>query len=394
MKNNEDKISRLFLPSGCLREETIELYLGNGADEEEKLAIDEHLAKCELCATALGGYRILLEEIPEDEIPALVLELKEQITAKAILLPRRRYIRPLLAMAAMLIILFASLIIFRMLYTDREPILAKLSEPQVVKESSSVNTPQTIKQTLKPEVQSDGQIVQQSNTGKGAVKNNKRVASDISPVTTDAEIQPPVEASKTKLMEEQKKGIAIEDISSGASGVGKTLAITSEQTNTFSIPPGKGFSMDKYNSEDEPVKQDTLDLTSKQEYISAAAPQSFAVSKASKQKLSYRAAGEPVYLSIEIVPQFPGGPDSLNRFIKRNLKFPNTIVQGTVYVSFYVETDGSLSEISIKKGIGGGCDEEAIRLVKMMPKWIPAKQNEKVVRSLMVVPVKFNKTLR
>ena len=64
-------------------------------------------------------------------------------------------------------------------------------------------------------------------------------------------------------------------------------------------------------------------------------------------------------------------------------------IQRTVYVGFVVEKDGTLSDIKVLRGIGGGCDEEAIRMVEMMPKWKPGKQRGKEVRVPFTMPVRF-----
>jgi hypothetical protein len=92
-------------------------------------------------------------------------------------------------------------------------------------------------------------------------------------------------------------------------------------------------------------------------------------------------------------PYFPGGDYALNQFLYDNLEYPSLAVkyhyEGKVYARFYVETDGSITHISIMKGIGGGCNEEFIRVIKLMPKWIPGKQNGKVVRMQHYLPIKF-----
>ena len=97
---------------------------------------------------------------------------------------------------------------------------------------------------------------------------------------------------------------------------------------------------------------------------------------------------------VEQMPSLPGGqPASV--FIQKNLKYPaaekKAKVQGTVYVSFIVEADGSISDVSILKGITGGpgCSKEALRLVRLMPKWIPGKQSGKAVAVQLNLPIKF-----
>ena len=96
---------------------------------------------------------------------------------------------------------------------------------------------------------------------------------------------------------------------------------------------------------------------------------------------------------FEITPEYPGGDKARLNFLRENIVYPKEAkekrIQGTVYVGFVVEKDGTLSDIKVLRGIGGGCDEEAIRIVKMMPKWKPGKQRGKEVRVSFTMPVRF-----
>lgn len=95
----------------------------------------------------------------------------------------------------------------------------------------------------------------------------------------------------------------------------------------------------------------------------------------------------------EVDPEFPGGLEALYKFITDNLNYPQlaleNAIQGKVYVTFVVETDGSVSNVRILRDIGGGCGLEAKRVVKMMPKWKPGKQGGKVVRTQYNLPINF-----
>lgn len=100
-----------------------------------------------------------------------------------------------------------------------------------------------------------------------------------------------------------------------------------------------------------------------------------------------------VFLIVEEPPTFPGGDAALYKWLGENLKYPEEAkelgIQGRVFVSFVVEPDGSPSNVVVKRGIGGGCDEEAIRIVKAMPKWSPGKQRGQPVRVQFNLPIKF-----
>ena len=92
-------------------------------------------------------------------------------------------------------------------------------------------------------------------------------------------------------------------------------------------------------------------------------------------------------------PQFPGGEDALYEFLANNLKYPQAAkdsnIQGKVYVTFVVEKDGTLTNPRVVRDIGGGCGEEALRVVKMMPKWKPGEQFGEIVRVQYTLPILF-----
>ncbi|HBG70155.1 MAG TPA: hypothetical protein DDX57_05145 [Bacteroidales bacterium] len=102
---------------------------------------------------------------------------------------------------------------------------------------------------------------------------------------------------------------------------------------------------------------------------------------------------EDIYTITETQPEFPGGVDALMTFLKNNIKYPlaarNNEIQGTVYITYIIEPDGELSNIKVLKGIGGGCDEEAIRVISLMPAWKPGTQRGKPVRAYFNLPIQF-----
>ena len=102
---------------------------------------------------------------------------------------------------------------------------------------------------------------------------------------------------------------------------------------------------------------------------------------------------EEIFMVIEEDPEFPGGTDSLMAFIQRNLRYPEEAkrnkIEGKVFISFIIEADGSVSNIKVLRDIGSGCGAEAVRVVKMMPKWKPGKQRGKAVRTQFNLPIQF-----
>lgn len=102
---------------------------------------------------------------------------------------------------------------------------------------------------------------------------------------------------------------------------------------------------------------------------------------------------DEVFVIVEEQAEFPGGMEAMYAYIQKNLVYPEKAkekgIEGRVFVSFIIEKDGSISNVKILRGIGGGCDEAAMEMVKNMPKWKPGKQKGKPVRYQFTLPIKF-----
>lgn len=102
---------------------------------------------------------------------------------------------------------------------------------------------------------------------------------------------------------------------------------------------------------------------------------------------------DTVFTVVDVMPQFVGGEKAMINFIARNISYPTDAklagTQGKVFVDFIIETDGKVSSVKINRGIGNGCDEEAMRVVQNMPNWTPGEQGGKAVRVSFTLPIKF-----
>ncbi len=101
-----------------------------------------------------------------------------------------------------------------------------------------------------------------------------------------------------------------------------------------------------------------------------------------------------IFTIVEDMPEFPGGGESaLLRYLSKNIKYPplarENNIQGIVYVTFEIDRSGKVKDAKILRGIGGGCDEEALRVVSNMPQWKPGRQRGKPVRVQYNLPVRF-----
>ena len=104
-------------------------------------------------------------------------------------------------------------------------------------------------------------------------------------------------------------------------------------------------------------------------------------------------ADNDVYNMVDQSAKFQDGYNSIIKFVQENIKFPaeakENNVHGKLMLSVVVEKDGSLSNITVKKGLGYGLDEEIVRIIKMMPKWQPAQHKGQTVRQTQTIVIPF-----
>jgi protein TonB len=104
------------------------------------------------------------------------------------------------------------------------------------------------------------------------------------------------------------------------------------------------------------------------------------------------ATNEP-FIAVEKMPEFTGGQAALLRYLQKHLRYPGSAlaagVGGRVFMSFVVGADGSISEVTILKGLGYGLDEEAQRVVRQMPAWVPGYQSKHAVPVRFTLPITF-----
>jgi periplasmic protein TonB len=112
-----------------------------------------------------------------------------------------------------------------------------------------------------------------------------------------------------------------------------------------------------------------------------------------KEQVIQQEAPKEIFTVVEEQPGYPGGDEARIKYLQDNIKYPDEAkelgVQGKVFVTFVVEIDGSISDVRVLRGIGAGCDEEAVRVVRNMPKWVPGKQRGVPVRVQFNLPIKF-----
>lgn len=102
---------------------------------------------------------------------------------------------------------------------------------------------------------------------------------------------------------------------------------------------------------------------------------------------------DQIFTIVEDQPTPVGGMSAFYQFVQKKLKYPAQArrmgIEGKVFVQFVVDKDGTLTEVQAVKGIGAGCDEEAVRVIKQAPKWKPGKQRGRSVKVRMILPITF-----
>ncbi|MEO1655352.1 MAG: energy transducer TonB, partial [Bacteroidota bacterium] len=143
------------------------------------------------------------------------------------------------------------------------------------------------------------------------------------------------------------------------------------------------------NEEDIPEKeaiiQDVVDVQEVTDFQPAPVPTPTEIKKEETEP--------DFFIFAEVQPEPKGGMAAFYKYLGKKIKYPKLArrmqIEGRVFVQFVVDKDGSLTDIKVLKGIGGGCDEEAIRVLKEAPKWEAGRQRGKPVRVRMSVPIFF-----
>ena len=170
-----------------------------------------------------------------------------------------------------------------------------------------------------------------------------------------------------------------------------------EMVNTMTVqPPQKTFS-ERIKAVDQPLKQQIEKLSASttspllvgdgeaealNAKLSAALPP---IPAASEQPLNFRI--------VQQMPEFPGGGSAFIQWLTRQLRYPplaqSQRIQGRVVVSFIVNKDGSIADVKLEKSVNALLDREALRVIRMMPRWKPGVHNNQPCRTMVAVPVVF-----
>lgn len=165
----------------------------------------------------------------------------------------------------------------------------------------------------------------------------------------------------------------------------ESVPITEQKVKPPPPPPPKAVTQIKIVSNDVKVN-DNVD-------IDVSASQNTAVANYTPPVEDQDVQQQQIFVVVEDMPHFPGGEAALMKYLGTHIQYPDLAkesgIQGTVFINFVVEPNGHIDHVKVLRGIGGGCDQEAVKVVKNMPKWVPGKQRGKPVRVSFNLPVKF-----
>ncbi|MDD5507471.1 MAG: TonB family protein [Bacteroidales bacterium] len=358
---------QLFLASGCLTEKTMLAYHQGRLAKEDRRSVKDHLEGCSLCREAAEGLSSIKDPgMLGREIAALNQRILVQTTEK----PPVRTLHPggrkIPVMKSWIFAAAASVVVLLGFYF----LIQRMQQPEDSHQLAAVTDT------------TQNELDQLRQNEQVAVTDSRNVVAEESiPVRASRSVEPRFPEPEPQVIASAENTEAIADI-----------PIASE--NTVPLPDSLISAPETDQVAVVEIKE--MDASEPPSVIEGISVGGVA---ARKEKSSFRTVtinqettqGEDIFLSADQMPVFPGGDDSLSAFLRRNLHYPQEALalgtEGTVYLTFVVEKDGAVSDVRVRRGLSEACNQEAIRVVSSMPRWIPGQQGNTPVR------VQYNLTI-
>lgn len=384
--NNINKIPpTLFTPSGCLTAETLNLFASGSMNGKDLAMVEQHLSECPLCADAAEGLRLWLKEKSSNnensENPnSASSELAGGQSFKHSSRLKSQVSKPSLFQNKINVLneqIWQQLHKYKLVGPEPEKHLSY--KPFVWLAAAAM---------LALFIGGFYTLWTKSQLDKHMLAQKRKMDSDLNYDIYGKLPFPPTETkSVLTIVYDRKKGVQSPPV----------LAIVSEEvpraaTNDVLV---KGSSTDdvEFSEYRYMKKPGTREDESNTYRDSRTNPAPYVGHGGAAKKGETGDESETVLTYATEMPSFPGGDSQRLKFLSKNIRYPQQAleneVQGTVFVSFVVKKDGSLTDIKTLRGIGGGCDEEAIRVIKKMPRWNPGYQNGKKVSVLFNMKIDF-----
>ncbi|HEY4785302.1 MAG TPA: TonB family protein [Bacteroidales bacterium] len=342
----------MFEPSGCFTRETFEALVNKTLPVDAMALANKHLRECPFCSDALEGFQSRKVEQKFTEVVSHADQAFGKLLSKRDEKSSRKKIIWITVSAAASVLLLVGLFI---VIQNPKPNM-KVAE-NVEKDTLLIEKPA---QANKKEVTEK----QKTDKSKDAlVKSERKTVRFTPPVVTEEQSESDL-VLQDKLVTEAKPEVQTDKTEKTSALASAAPTIKSESSNEFISDETAAANDFKKNRQSLKAKQAL--------YGRANTPNTF----------------------VEQMPSYPGGQDSLMAFLRKNIQYPANAsemgISGKVILQFVIGKDGQISNINVLRGIGGGCDEEAVRVVKLMPKWVPGKQNGEAVPVYFTLPIVFN----
>ena len=324
--------------------------LGN----EEMYRLELHLNECELCCDALEGTSLVKN--PKEVLEAINTEI----------LPNKKnvFIPNYMAIAASIALIAIFSLSYWLITKPTKTDTIALNSPTEVKEDKPISS------TL-----GESKLAEEAkNSPSDPVTEDEVVEEDIIDSSMGASVAEKLpEANSIAKREKTIKAKEIEPVE-------PTVAIADDSEVNF-----------QDNKEADQLEEAIFETTDEKESLAEAVQSTQSVARASKKS----ASTQSTILKDQKEAAPIGGMAGLKTYINKNLKYPQQAIdnniKGTVVLEISINSDGSINNISIIKGLGFGCDAEAMRLISTGPRWTPKVENGKAVKSNRQVKIKFKK---
>ncbi|HRY33983.1 MAG TPA: energy transducer TonB [Bacteroidales bacterium] len=370
----------IFSPSGCLTREGMQAVVSGNLDDSLRELAEKHLSGCELCRLAVEGYQAFVEDHGtlawEQDLVRTNSQVSALVTAESPLPEeagrkrRHNIIWTGVAVAATITLFLGLAYVIRLWLPLQPEQLAQQTPPAA--ETENVLPETEMHEDMPPAKPAEPAPsgTRQTPPASTGSREPRLAANAVVAETTTAETD--ATTSDPLLLDP----------------VATNLATTAGTSYSAAQINSSGTAVNPLSADQAVTSSEIKEV--RQEHIKAV---STIEKKASK-------AGQPgtddapaVFYLVEEMPSFPGGQDSLQAYLNRHIQYPlqarEANISGTVQLSFVVDRKGRIRDITVLKGIGMGCDEEAVRVVKNMPRWHAGKQAGKTVDVRFTLPVRF-----
>ena len=420
MGNNKN-IYHLFTPSGCLSVEGLQRYHTSTLPEGEKSVIKKHLDECELCRDALEGLALITDP---SKLNTIVNEINKNLQNNLPTQPSSKspsiLKQPVYILAAASVALLIGIFFYfnstiknnieagnmaqeiKVLKKEIPPMPgAKKGQKSAPKIEVSDKSPEPYPTVSKNKKRNKEKSLQSfdTNINKGVEPSLKEITQKIKPSISepDAVNEKDMEVQATDWIETAKHPVDIASTQPIEYFLAEIIVSANKLQDESDIAglALSGASSEKSYGRSKKGLMSTSNMGMNQSekiYLSEKEEE-----QSEKETSSFE---EPrkvdsvhFFTLVENMPEFPGGPDKMRDYFSQNLKFPkeakNQNIKGRVVVSFIINENGAVTNVSLLQGIGGGCDDEAIRVVESMPDWQPATMEGEPVNVLFTLPIRF-----